>query len=104
MRQTLTPNSFVQALPETYTSEATQGPLLCDIAYPLDAPGYAHDPTANPADVSLAATLWHEGPNQAARQHRWFCMPMLICPDVNDGSALCVMWCGLEYGEVAIAV
>lgn len=59
----------VQALPETYTSEATQGPLLCDIAYPMDAPGYAHDPTANPADVSLAAALRHQGPNEAARPH-----------------------------------
>ena len=60
---------FVQALPETYTSEATQGPLLCDIAYPMDAPGYAHDPTANPADVGLAATLWHQGPSQFAQHH-----------------------------------
>eukprot|EP00891_Asterochloris_glomerata_P005372 jgi/Astpho2/5372/fgenesh1_pg.00075_%23_44_t len=50
-----TPTAALQALPESYTSEATQGPLLCDIAYPMDAPGYAHDPTANPADAGIGS-------------------------------------------------
>ena len=31
-------------------TEATQGPLICDVAYPLDAPGSAYDPT-NTASV-----------------------------------------------------
>ena len=26
-------------------TEATQGPLICDVAYPINAPGSAYDPT-----------------------------------------------------------
>ncbi len=32
-------------LESQYASEATQGPLICDIQYPVNAPGFQYDPT-----------------------------------------------------------
>ena len=42
-----TPTPALSDLASQYTSEATQGPLICDVAYPLNAPGSAYDPTLN---------------------------------------------------------
>jgi hypothetical protein len=35
----------VTQLESQYASEATQGPLICDIQYPVNAPGFQYDPT-----------------------------------------------------------
>ena len=43
------PSPAVNALTSEYVTEATQGPLICDVAYPLDAPGSAYDPTLTQA-------------------------------------------------------
>lgn len=34
-------------LESEYSAEATQGPLICDITYPMDAPGFVYDPTGS---------------------------------------------------------
>ena len=34
-------------LENDYSAEATQGPLICDIKYPMDAPGFVYDPTGS---------------------------------------------------------
>ena len=40
----------LQALPETYTSEAVQGSLLCSVHYPREAPGFMYTPSADKWD------------------------------------------------------
>ena len=40
-----TASPAVNDLPSQYVTEATQGPLICDVMYPIDAPGSAYDPT-----------------------------------------------------------
>ena len=40
-----TPTPPLLDLPSQYVTEATQGPLICDVAYPSNAPGSAYDPT-----------------------------------------------------------
>lgn len=42
---TCTPTPQVQQLEDQYATEATQGPLICDIRYPINAPGFQYDPT-----------------------------------------------------------
>ncbi|CAL8463534.1 g3068 [Coccomyxa elongata] len=37
----------VAQLESEYSAEATQGPLICDIKYPMDAPGFVYDPTGS---------------------------------------------------------
>ena len=38
-------------------TEATQGPLICDVAYPLNAPGSAYDPTLIPGQTNNTAVV-----------------------------------------------
>ena len=40
-----TASPAVNDLPSQYVTEATQGPLICDVMYHIDAPGSAYDPT-----------------------------------------------------------
>ena len=42
---------------EQYASEATQGPYICDVAYPSNAPGFILDPTGAMAK-SLSKEVW----------------------------------------------
>ena len=55
-----TASPAVNDLPSQYITEATQGPLICDVMYPIDAPGSAYDPTLiagltmNPQVVSFS--------------------------------------------------
>ncbi len=55
-----TASPAVNDLPSQYVTEATQGPLICDVMYPIDAPGSAYDPTliagltVNPQVVSFS--------------------------------------------------
>lgn len=37
----------VAQLESAYSTEATQGPLICDIKYPQIAPGFVYDPTGS---------------------------------------------------------
>lgn len=55
-----TPTPALSDLASQYTNEATQGPLICDVAYPLNAPGSAYDPTLNtdPAKVSSSWRIY----------------------------------------------
>eukprot|EP00884_Botryococcus_braunii_P015420 jgi/Botrbrau1/2561/Bobra.0079s0047.1 len=40
-----TPTAAIQQLRSQYTDVADQGPLICDIPYPMFAPGFQYDPT-----------------------------------------------------------
>lgn len=42
---TCTPTPLIAQLPSLYTDVADQGPLVCDIPYPMNAPGFNYDPT-----------------------------------------------------------
>lgn len=44
-------------LPLQYVTEATQGPLICDVAYPTNAPGSAYDPTLIPGQTNNTAVV-----------------------------------------------
>ena len=37
----------VEDLVNQYSNTALEGPLLCDVTYPTDAPGYLDDPTGS---------------------------------------------------------
>ena len=52
-----TPTPAVMDLPSHYASEATQGPLICDVAYPPNAPGSAYDPTLIPGQTNNTAVV-----------------------------------------------
>ncbi|KAK9917687.1 hypothetical protein WJX75_007185 [Coccomyxa subellipsoidea] len=41
------PTPAIEQLESAYSSEATQGPLICDIKYPMIAPGFVYDPTGS---------------------------------------------------------
>ena len=37
----------VDSLPDQYSAMAMEGPLLCNIRYPTNGPGYVDDPTGS---------------------------------------------------------
>lgn len=51
------PTPAVIDLPSQYMTEATQGPLICDVAYPPNAPGSAYDPTLIPGQTNNTAVV-----------------------------------------------
>ena len=52
-----TPTLAVTDLASQYVTEATQGPLICDVAYPPNAPGSAYDPTLIPGQTNNTAVV-----------------------------------------------